>query len=180
MKKELRNYYYKKRQLNKNGDQNFINSLLKLVENFSNIALYMKINNEVNLEKLINKLFVHKNIYLPVVNGKKLEFRKFTSFDNLSYDDAKILAPVDGEKIEKQNLDCIVLPCLSANLKGYRLGHGGGYYDRYLQDYAGLKIGLVYENCLTTVDFQDHFDIPLDILVTEKKIIYIKERNNYV
>jgi len=177
MKKELRAYYKNERKKNRNFDDNFIDHLLKLVNGYSNIALYMKIGSEVNLEKLINKLFLTKNIYLPVVKGKNLEFRKFTSFNDLSFDEAKILAPVTGDLIDHKQIDMMIIPCLAANYQGYRLGYGGGYYDRILQNYHGLKVGVVFENCLTNLHFQEPFDIPLDILVTEKRIIKITERN---
>ena len=139
MKKKLRKHFKKLRASNENMDDYFIDFLYTLVNKFSNIALYMKIGHEVNLEKLINKLFLIKNIYLPVVKGKELEFRKFSGFSSLSFDDANIKAPVNGELIDKNSLDVIVTSCLAANFQGYRLGYGGGYYDRYLKDFHGLN-----------------------------------------
>jgi|SRR5690554_3747865 len=171
-KKDLRKKALKLQMNNANYDGVFNNKLLKLVGGFSNIALYMKINHEVNLESLINKLFLTKNIYLPVTK-ERLEFRKFDSFASLAFDKAKILAPINGKLIDRKDLEVIIIPCLAANYQGYRLGYGGGYYDRYLKDYDGLTIGVVYENCLIDISFEEEFDIPLNILVTEKRVIKI-------
>ena len=52
----------------------------------------------------------------------------------------------------------------------YRLGHGGGYYDRYLKDYTGKKIGLTYEKfIIDQIDDVNEFDIRMDKIVSEKR-----------
>ena len=51
-----------------------------------------------------------------------------------------------------------------------KLGHGGGYYDRYLKNTDALKIGVAYEIQKTEEDFSQMHDIPLDMIVTEKSI----------
>jgi 5-formyltetrahydrofolate cyclo-ligase len=60
------------------------------------------------------------------------------------------------------------------NNKGYRLGYGRGYYDRYLVNSNCVKIALVYEQCLINESFEEEWDIKFDYIVTENKIIEVK------
>ncbi|MGI5893601.1 MAG: 5-formyltetrahydrofolate cyclo-ligase [Candidatus Merdivicinus sp.] len=63
-----------------------------------------------------------------------------------------------------------ILPGLSFDLKGYRLGYGKGYYDRFLSRYSGTKIGVCYSACLRAVLPHGRYDKMADALITEKFI----------
>ncbi len=67
---------------------------------------------------------------------------------------------------------CIV-PALAYDGEGYRLGYGGGYYDRYLLRYSVKTVGAVYHPFLTDTLARDRYDIAVDAVVTDKKIINI-------
>jgi len=68
---------------------------------------------------------------------------------------------------------CIV-PALAYDMTGHRLGWGGGYYDRYLKDFEGVRIGICYEeNIVDTVPADEH-DQCVDIVVTEKRVMRIR------
>lgn len=67
------------------------------------------------------------------------------------------------------NAVCIV-PGLSFDKNGYRLGYGKGYYDRFLSENPVLTIGLCYEECVSgSLPFEKH-DKCVSVLVTEKEI----------
>ena len=53
------------------------------------------------------------------------------------------------------------------DLKGYRLGYGGGYYDRFLSGYDGYKIGITYRRNILRFLHYGRYDIPVDMIVTE-------------
>ena len=77
---------------------------------------------------------------------------------------------VDGNIIDKNLIDIILIPGIAFDEKMYRLGHGGGYYDRYLKDYPGKKIGLTYEKfIIDQIDDVNEFDIRMDKIVSEKR-----------
>ena len=75
------------------------------------------------------------------------------------------------------NTLCIV-PALSYDKDGYRLGFGMGFYDRFLADYNGMKLGLCYDNCMSESFWHDGYDISVDKVFTDKDIYTIntKER----
>lgn len=175
MKKQLRKKYKALRKYYPRCDDAFIKRLDKLVNKCSTVALYMAFNDEVNLESFINKLLLTKKVYLPVID-QGITFRNVTSLDALGYDKAKILAPIDGEIIDITHIDAIIAPCIAANIRGYRLGYGGGYYDMALKGYQGKKIGVVYDDAVIADAFEEEKDIPFDYLVTEKRTITINHK----
>lgn len=64
---------------------------------------------------------------------------------------------------------CIV-PGLAFDRRGCRLGFGGGYYDRFLADFGGMKVGLCFECCLEDALPAENFDIRVDAVITEADI----------
>ena len=66
--------------------------------------------------------------------------------------------------------DLILIPGLAFDKKLNRLGRGRGYYDRYLKNFTGIKVGVCFEVQLVDVVPADDHDIELDYLITEKKI----------
>ncbi len=172
MKQELRIRFLEKRKENRSQEPFVINHLEKLVRDYANIALYMKINSEVDLHALIDKLLLTHSLYFPIVK-KELEFRQMKSWKDLGVDRAHIAAPLNGAVIDVAKLDVVIMPCIAANIYGYRLGYGKGYYDRALKEYKGVIIGVVYENCLIEDHFETINDVKMNYIVTEKRIIKI-------
>ena len=76
--------------------------------------------------------------------------------------------PDHSMKLEKADIDVIIVPCVGFNEKKQRLGHGGGYYDRYLKDCKALKIAVAYEVQKLDCDLAEENDIPVDLIITEK------------
>jgi 5-formyltetrahydrofolate cyclo-ligase len=74
------------------------------------------------------------------------------------------------------DLDIIIVPGACFTAEGYRIGYGGGYYDSFLSKHANeaLKIGFCYD-CfiLDSIPVEAH-DVPVDLIITEKRIINIK------
>ena len=69
-----------------------------------------------------------------------MEVYKIRSFDDLEPGKYGILEPKEGcEKISPKAIHLALIPCLSCSMKGERLGYGGGYYDRYLQQITGTQ-----------------------------------------
>ena len=79
--------------------------------------------------------------------------------------------PDDAVLVDSSEIDVIIVPLVGFDQNKNRLGHGGGYYDRYLQDFSGLKIGVAFdEQKLSEIETEKN-DVPMDIIITDKEII---------
>ena len=78
-----------------------------------------------------------------------------------------ILEPVNAKIIDKNEIDMIIVPMVAFDAQRHRMGHGKGYYDRYLKDYQGMKIGVAFEcQKFPQLDVYPH-DIPMDLIISE-------------
>jgi len=77
-------------------------------------------------------------------------------------EDAPVLSP--------NELDLIVVPALAYDRAGFRLGYGGGYYDRYLADIPAFTVGIARERLLLDEVLREPHDIAVKCLVTEKDV----------
>jgi 5-formyltetrahydrofolate cyclo-ligase len=73
--------------------------------------------------------------------------------------------------------DVAVIPLLAVNERGFRLGYGGGYYDRFLKDKNCLKVGIGYGLQLTNEFKEDEWDIPLDMYICEKGVYNFEQKD---
>jgi 5-formyltetrahydrofolate cyclo-ligase len=81
-----------------------------------------------------------------------------------------ILEPKDGVLIKKEDIDIIVVPCVGFDKNANRLGHGQGYYDKFLQDYQGRKFSVAFEvQKLDKIDVDEN-DIKMNRIITEKGV----------
>jgi 5-formyltetrahydrofolate cyclo-ligase len=78
-----------------------------------------------------------------------------------------------GKVVESKDLELIVIPALAIDHKGQRLGRGAGYFDRFLEQYKGRTVGLVYDSeFLPEVPSETH-DLPVSMVVTQSRTISI-------
>lgn len=79
------------------------------------------------------------------------------------------------EVVDLSHSICIT-PALAFDNDGYRIGYGGGYYDRFLANYNGISVGVVYDDLITNDVPRDKFDLPVDIIITERRQICVKKK----
>ena len=123
-----------------------------------NVLLFYPMKYEINLLDLLND---DKNFYLPRVCDEKLLICPFKSGDKLETSGFKVCEPCSNP-INPELLDLIFVPALMADKKGYRLGYGGGFYDRFLSEYSGIKtiVPIAKELFIDELP-HDKFDIPV-------------------
>ena len=99
-----------------------------------------------------------------------MHFYVVKSFDDLEKGSYGILEPKSYcERVDKFVDAMCVVPALSFDSMGYRLGFGKGYYDRFLADFNGVTVGLCCESCMTDGELpRNEHDICVDQIVTEK------------
>ena len=61
----------------------------------------------------------------------------------------------------------MIVPAMAFDSNGYRIGYGKGYYDRYLTDFDGKKIGIGYSSCFRKCIIHDRFDKKVDYIITD-------------
>lgn len=126
------------------------------------IASYMPMGNEIDVNiASTNQTWV----YPKVEDHARMNFYKAEHFQVSSYG---IQEPADGEIIAPASINIILVPLVAFDEKGNRVGHGKGYYDRYLRNCNAIKIGIAYEFQKVDLIEAEIFDIPLDIIISEK------------
>ncbi len=155
------------------------NSLFKSAKN---IACYYSQPLEFSTDAIITEIWqAKKNCYLPVMSEKEktLLFALYQSEEKLCLGAYKILEPhFSAIQCLTQNLDVVLVPLLSFDKEGNRLGSGGGFYDRtfaFRKDNIQKKpllIGLGFQQQEVPLLPMDNWDIKLDGMLTEEKLTF--------
>lgn len=116
-----------------------------------------------------------KAIAVPkcIPNLRQLDFYGLENFEQLedSFYSLREPNPELTEIIDKQEIDLLIVPGLIYDKRGFRVGFGGGYYDRFLVDYPNKTISIFYSKQLTDEAPNETFDIPVQHLLTEKGFV---------
>ena len=131
--------------------------------------VYNSFNNEVDTLKIIEFLKANnKTVLYPLIIGDNMYAVKPLS-DKFCLDKYGILVPKDYEIVNE--VDVVIVPLIACDLSKNRIGFGKGYYDRFLAGKNAIKIGLSYDfQVLDDIPSND-WDIKLDLIVTESRII---------
>jgi len=139
------------------------------------ILCYVSVDTETGTIELINHaLAAGKKVAVPrcVPGAPELHFYLINSLDELRTGSFGVPEPNPDTAVRVTDFAgsiCFV-PGLCFDRRGYRLGYGKGYYDRFLADYEGLKIGLCYEQCLCESLPNGYYDRKVNMLVTQSRI----------
>ncbi len=133
----------------------------------SNIIMsYCSIQNEVDTLKINKKILEDgKRLIVPYIDREKdiiipVEIKKE---EELIIGKYNIMEPKNKEKkISKEKIELILVPAVGYDKVGNRIGFGGGYYDKFMSDYKGIKIGLAYSFQIIDEIKSEHHDIKLD------------------
>ena len=102
-----------------------------------------------------------------------MEARVITSFDDLTAGAYGIPEPkADTELVPAEEIDIVILPCVGCDRQCRRIGHGAGYYDKYLTTVRKdcFTMALCYEEALADELPAEEHDVPVDAVVTEKTV----------
>ena len=141
------------------------------------VLTYVSISSEVSTRMFIEcALRDGKTVAVPrCLPGHCLEFVAITSLDQLVAAPFNLLEPPKDlsalAEVQMSNAICIV-PALLVDTKGYRLGYGAGFYDRFLSTYPGKKICLAYQQNLSRTTLpHTAFDVAVDLVITESEVL---------
>ena len=130
------------------------------------IGIYMAYGKEVDLTRLLKYPGITCCVPVCYANHQMRFYLvdETTTFTKSHYG---ILEPVNAKQIDKNEIDKIIVPMVAFDEQRNRMGHGKGYYDRYLKDYQGMKIGVAFEcQKFSHLDVYPH-DIPMDMIMSE-------------
>ncbi|MBR1862109.1 MAG: 5-formyltetrahydrofolate cyclo-ligase [Lachnospiraceae bacterium] len=132
------------------------------------VLLYASYGSELSTDMLMERcLDDGKTLFLPKVSGKDMDFFRVSSLSMLVPDGYRGIREPESstEKFIYPEADknaIMVMPAVGLSEDGYRLGYGGGFYDRYLGKYSGLSeytVAVCYRELLLPVVPHDEFDV---------------------
>ncbi|MCY7089207.1 5-formyltetrahydrofolate cyclo-ligase [Streptococcus oralis] len=133
------------------------------------IATYLSFPHEFQTQELIEQALKDgKKVLIPKTYPKgRMEFVVYDP-QQLVKTSFGLLEPQGNlEMVEPSQIDLIHVPGLAFTTEGYRIGYGGGYYDRYLENFAGHSLSTIYPCQVQEFDFENH-DIPVqEVLIYE-------------
>lgn len=161
-----------------------MSTIMKLPQfiNSKNIMLYLSFNKEVNTYPLIKWCFDNgKTVIAPYCIQDKREIVPF-KITNLTSDLAKstfgVMEPKHDllEKANIEDIDLILVPGVVFDVNCNRIGFGAGYYDRFLPKITKNTpaIGIAYDYQIIDEIPAGKYDVPLDFIITEKRMIFPK------
>lgn len=135
------------------------------------ILVYHSLPDELSTLDFIDRWYTRKRFFLPRVNGVNL--------DILPYDRSRLhlgafhIEEPDGEELTPvEDIELIIVPGVAYDRRGCRVGRGKGYYDRLLSGTKAVKIGVAYDFQLVDDIDTDEFDVPVDIVITDRNVYY--------
>lgn len=182
MKKELRKKYKEIRKNIKNRDiasKKAANIFLELEEykNCNSLFIFLSFGSEIETQFIIERAISDgKKVALPYMTGKPHEmvFIEINSLNDLVKNLIGIYEPIYNKDniVVSDSSTIVVVPGLAFDSDGYRIGYGGGYYDKYLSENIYYKsVGICFEEQITESIPTDKYDVKTDIIVTDRRVI---------
>ena len=189
-KKELRAYYLKKRgELNSKDLQDFEAEILGYIQNHQKkfegkrIHIFLPIESklELNTYPIIESLQkLNAEIYIPRSNftDYSMEAISYNSGTIIKKNKYEIPEPINGNILDPNSIDIIFIPMIIFDKKGYRVGYGKGFYDRYLERSHSniLKIGLCIFEPVEEIPDTHYKDMPLDLCISKNRSYHFTKR----
>lgn len=136
---------------------------------------FSSIKNEVNLMPFLEELRKEKTIVLPrVMDKENMEAIEYRGKEYTSSGPFGIVEPV-GEPFDPYRIDVVLVPGLVFDYKGYRLGYGRGYYDRFLPRLRkdAFLCGICYDFQVVETVYPHEADFPVHWIVTDKSEVAV-------
>lgn len=179
-KKQLREKFFKLRSsvtFSYEKNCQIAEKVLKLLESvkYDSVFSYVSMACEVDTKRIISALFPYVKVLVPYTYDGVMTPVLLDDLSRLEKVDR--LGNVFGKNEKPATLSpttaptVTIIPMLAFSVDLYRLGYGGGYYDRYLSQNDTLKIGLAFDEQQTFEKFNEVHDVKLDIIVTPTRVL---------
>ena len=158
------------------GERFFFTFGLKNIETL-HLFLSIEKNKEIETRFIYDKLwrdFPKIKTVVPRINNAsdQIESLEFNSATKLALNRWQIPEPIKDNLFEARQIDLVLVPLLCFDRRGFRVGYGKGFYDKFLKNCRPdcLKIGLSYFPLIEEISDTNEFDVTLDYCVTPEKI----------
>lgn len=133
------------------------------------IAVTKALAFEFDTEKVIQRALLQgKKVVVPKsLPERKLAFYEVDEDTVYQRTQFGVEEPISNLIVTKEEIELIVVPGLVFSSKGYRIGFGGGYYDRYLADYQGRTCSLVFAEQLNNEWTNEPLDVAVERIYTD-------------
>jgi 5-formyltetrahydrofolate cyclo-ligase len=149
--------------------------------NAQTIMIFLSMPSEVETSTLAVKAWQEgKSIAVPRVDwvNKRMEPVEIRSLDvglKATGPGGAIREPIEGRQVPLALIDLVVIPGMAFDRRGFRVGRGRGFYDRFLaqQDFQGVRCALCFSEQLLNepVPIEEH-DVPMDLIVTDREVLH--------
>jgi 5-formyltetrahydrofolate cyclo-ligase len=184
-KKQLRKaMQLRLRQLNAQTHQNWSNQIRKLLfqhpkwRNAKTVGVTISYGKEIDTRVIIEQAWAEgKRVVVPKCDhdSKQMTFYMILSYNQLEEGYKGILEPIEAvtTAVKAEKIDLLLVPGLVFDMNGYRIGYGGGFYDRYMEHYNGFSLSLAF-TCQVLREIPiDTFDQPVQGIITNRGVIHI-------
>lgn len=171
-KKEIRKHFLEKRlkitkeEIEQKSSLICFNAFTNFYLLGRNVGLYSPIKNEVSPFMLLN-LGIN-DVSLPFIQNDTMLFKRWDKQNLLLNSKFHILEPLETAEAVTPNV--VIVPMLAFDKRRFRVGYGGGFYDKFLENFDGIKLGFAFDMQKCDKIPEEKFDIPLDYIITENNI----------
>ena len=152
------------------------------VKDAKTVCVYISAFKEPDTRGIINALLAAgKRVAVPVTDEENvtLSLSYIDSTSALAHGAYGIYEPTVIKRADENDMDVIITPGLAFDKRGGRMGFGKGYYDRLFEKTNALRIALCYDfQLLDEIPTEPH-DAPMDIIVTEKRVLVIQSGSQH-
>lgn len=147
-------------------------------KNAKTIGITVSLKHEWDTWPIIEKAWhQNKQIVVPKCNpvDKSMTFYRIETKDDLEIQYFNLKEPIEARtcKVNKESIDLLIVPGVVFDHKNYRVGHGGGYYDRFLEDFNADTVSLAWHGQIIDQIMIESFDQPVKKLIVAKNIVEI-------
>lgn len=142
-------------------------------QNFSSVGFYYPIRGEIDLRGVISNWLSGqpgRTASMPVITDNVMYFHEWTPETPMAKGYARIPEPQGSTRVEP---DLLLVACVGCDFSNFRLGYGGGWYDRYVASHPHIKTaGICYDACRVESIRPESFDRKMDWIMTDRDIFF--------
>ncbi len=133
------------------------------------IGLYYPIKGEVDIRPLITYFIgIKMKVFFPIIKDKLLKWGELHSWADGYLNDMGIWEPMN---LSEEIPEVVLVPGVAFDYQGFRIGYGGGFFDRFFAMNPVLGIGVTFDRCFFPYfSFVEDHDVRLGLVVSEKRI----------